>query len=66
MATCKSLDDYCLNPSPMAFQKIGAMIGREFVNGIIDRANYDKLLEELQTEIEAARDLFRASWPASR
>jgi len=50
----------------MAFQKIGAMIGREFVNGIIDRANYDKLLEELQTEIEAARDLFRASWPASR
>jgi len=50
----------------MAFQKIGAMIGREFVNGIIDRANYDKLLEELQTEVEAARGLFRASWPASR
>ena len=44
MATFKTLDDYCV-------------ISHDFASGIIDRANYDELLEDLQTEIESAREL---------
>ena len=66
MAIYKILDDYCVSASPTAFKKIWAMIGHDFVKGIIDRENYDELLEDLQTEIESARSLFRASESASR
>jgi len=57
MATYKTLDDYCVSTSPMAFKKIRAMISHDFASGNIDRANYDELLEDLQTEIENAREL---------
>jgi len=42
------------------------MISHDFVNGIIARANFDELLDDLQDEINAARGLFRASESASR
>jgi hypothetical protein len=57
MATYKTLDDYCVSASPTAFKKIRAMISHDFASGIIDRANYDELLEDLHTEIESAREL---------
>lgn len=57
MGTYKTLDDYCVSASPMAFKKIRAMISHDFASGIIDRTNYDELLEDLQTEIEIAREL---------
>jgi hypothetical protein len=66
MARYKTLDDYCLNASPKAFKSIRAMISHDFVNGLIARANFDVLLDDLQAEINAARGLFRASESASR
>ncbi len=57
MAIYKTLDDYCVSASSMAFKKIRAMISHDFANGIVDRANYDELLEDLQTEIDVAREL---------
>jgi len=65
MTIYKTLDDYCVSASPTAFKTIWAMIGHDFVNGIIDRSNYDELLEDLQTQIGVARGLFRASGSVS-
>lgn len=65
MANYKTLDDYCLSASSTAFKRIRARISHDFVNGIINRANFDELLDALQAEINAARGLFRASESAS-
>ncbi len=61
MATYKTFEDYCVSLSPNAFKKIRAMISHDFAKGLIDRNNYDELLEDLQTEIDDARDSRRAS-----
>ena len=56
MATFKTLEDYFVSMSPNAFMKIRAMINHDFTRGLIDRGNYDELLEDLQSEIDEARE----------
>jgi len=55
MSMYKRLEDYCVSTSPNAFKKIHAMISDDFRRRVIDRENYDELLEDLHLEIEEAR-----------
>ena len=55
MANYKRLEDYCVSPGPNAFKKIHAMISDDFRRRVIDRENFDELLEDLRIEIEEAR-----------
>jgi hypothetical protein len=61
MATYKTLEDYCVSMSANTFKKIRAMISHDFATDVIDRNNYDELLEDLQTEIEEARESRRSA-----
>lgn len=56
MATFKTLEDYFVRMSPDAFMAVRAMINHDFTRGVIDRGNYDELLEDLQSEIDEARE----------
>jgi hypothetical protein len=57
MATYKTLDDYCVSWSASALEKVRAMISQDFASGIIDQTNYDELLEDLESEVDEARDM---------
>ena len=62
MATYRTLDDYGEIAGLRAFKAIRALILRDFKAGLIDRNNYEELMEDLQTEIEEARELGTAQW----
>lgn len=62
MTNYKRFEDYCVSASPNAFKKIQAMISDDFSRGVIDRKNYDELLEDLRIEIDEARIEHNLGW----
>jgi len=62
MGTYRTLDDYGEIVGPRAFKAIRAQILRDFKAGLIDRNNYEELMEDLQAEIDEARELGSAQW----
>jgi len=56
MATYKTLDDYCVSWTANALEKVRAMISQDFAGGVIDQTNYEELLEDLESEVDEARD----------
>ena len=47
MGTYRTLDDYGEIVGPRAFKAIRAQILRDFKAGLIDRNNYEELMEDL-------------------
>ena len=62
MATYRTLEEYGEIAGQRAFKAIRALIQRDFKAGLIDRNNYEELMEDLQTEIDEARELGAAQW----
>jgi hypothetical protein len=63
MATYRTLEDYGELVGPRAFKAIRSLIHRDLKAGLIDRNNYEELMEDLETEIDEARQLGNAQWP---
>lgn len=62
MTTYRTLEDYGAIVGPRAFKALRALIRQDFRAGLIDDNNYDELMEDLQTEIDEARELGSAQW----
>ena len=63
MPTYRTLENYGEIVGPHAFKAIRALIQRDFKAGLIDGNNYEELMEDLQTEIDDARELGQAQSP---
>ena len=62
MATYRTLEDYGELVGPRAFKALRSLIQRDYKIGLIDRNNFEELMEDLETEIDEARHLGTASW----